>query len=264
MGDVGESSIRKMLWIDFGRAFLSARFVVSVAAGILICYFTRLFCGFPAPAVHMFVYMHDRSMIFLALIAGVLPYSTCFYADFLHGNIRNVLGRADVRGYVFSKSAAAVVSSVAAFLCGKLIFVILYSARHPVCLPGTMDMLPGSLLYGELARQGQYAAFFLLVSMQKALYCGVLCQAVMLVSVWVRNLSVMFSVPVAVFYVVNFHFRNITDAAYLNLTRIFDGITRIWDTDEQNFAYALIVAVVLYLLLFRATLWSMRRKIYHV
>lgn len=264
MRDVEKSSLWRMLQIDFGRAFLSAKFVLSVAAGVAVCYFTRLFCGFPSPAVHMFVYMHDRSQIFLAFIAGILPYCACFYADFLHGNIRNVLGRSDIMGYVLSKSAAAVASSVAAFVCGKLIFVAIYSAGHQVCPPGTLESLPGSTLYLDFAEGGQYFVFFLLPSLQRALYCGVLCQAVMLVSVWVPNLSVMFSVPIAVFYVVNFHFQKIAGTAYLNLSRIFDGTTRIWPADIQNFAYAFTVAAVLYLLLFQATLWSMRRKIYHV
>ncbi len=261
---INKSSILRMVRTDFARAFLSPRFVISVAAGMGVCYFTMLFCGFPGPTVHMFVYMHDKSQIFLALIIGVLPYSACFYADFLHGNIRNVLGRAHMGGYVFSKSAAAVASSVTAFVCGKLIFTAFYSMGHPVCLPGTLDALPGSLLYGNLAEEGHYFTFFLLASLHRALYCGVLCQVVMLVSVWVPNLSVMFSIPVGVFYVVNFHLRNITKAEYLNLSRIFSGTTRVWASDAQNFAYAVAVAAVLYLILFRATLWSMRRKIYHV
>lgn len=264
MGALNNSDIWRMLKIDFERAFLSVRFALSVAIGVSVCYITLLFCGHPGPTIYMFVYMHDRSLIFLALIAGVLPYSACFYEDFLHGNIRNVLGRVDVGGYVFSKSAAAVASSVAAFLMGKLIFIILYSIRHPVCLPGVLDALPGTMLYKGFIEEEQYMIYFLLVSLQKALYCGVLCQAVLLVSVWLQNLSIMFSVPLAVFYVVNFHFRNITDIACLNLARIFDGVTRIWMTDIQNFMYALMAAMLLYLLLFRTTLWSIRRKIYHV
>lgn len=258
-----ESSIWRMLRIDFCRAFLSARFVLSVAAGALVCYLTRLLCGYGSPTVHMFVYMHGKGMIFLALLVGVLPYTACFYADFLHGNLRNVLGRADIGEYVFSKSAAAVVSSVTAFLLGKLVFVSVYSAVHPVCLPGTLDSLPSGMLYLELVKEGRYGAYFLLACLQMALYSGVLCQAVMLVSVWIPNLSVMFSVPVAVFYLLNFHMRSIMDARFLNLTEIFDGITRIWESDLLNFAYALAVAGILYLILFRATLWSMKRRIYH-
>lgn len=264
MGAVRKSSIMRMLGIDCGRAFLSTRFAVSVIMGVLVCYFAMLFCGYRSATVYMFVYMHSKSIVFLALIAGVLPYSACFYSDFLYGNIRNVLGRTDVKRYVLSKSVAAVVSSVAAFLLGKLVFLALYSARYPVCLPQTMETLGDAILYRDIVAKGWYALFFLLDSLQMALYCGVLCQVVMLVSIWTPNLSVMFSVPISVFYVVTFHLRNITDTDFLNFTHIFDGVTRIWEKDMWNFAYALFVAAVLFLLLLRATIWAMRRKMYHV
>ena len=264
MGAVKNSGIGRMLRIDCGRAFLSGRFAVSVIMGVTVCYFAMLFCGYHSPAVHIFVYMHSKSIVFLALIAGVLPYSACFYADFLHGNIRNVLGRADMGQYVFSKSVAAVASSVAAFLLGKLIFVALYSARYPICPPQTMEALKDVILYEDIAAKGWYALFFLLASLQMALYCGVLCQVVMLVSIWIPNLSVMFSIPIGVFYVVTFHFRNIMNADFLNLTCIFDGVTRVWERDIWNFVYALFVAAALFLLLLRATIWAMRRKMYHV
>ena len=80
MGAVKNSGIGRMLRIDCGRAFLSGRFAVSVIMGVTVCYFAMLFCGYHSPAVHIFVYMHSKSIVFLALIAGVLPYSACFYA----------------------------------------------------------------------------------------------------------------------------------------------------------------------------------------
>ena len=108
------------LWVlknDMSRAFLSWRFVASVVLGGAVCFFTLLFCGpFRRDTLYEFVLLHDRSQVFLSNIVCMLAYSLCFYKDFRYGNIRNVAGRIRIPTYVISKTTAALLSVICAFI----------------------------------------------------------------------------------------------------------------------------------------------------
>ena len=153
-------------------------------------------------------------------------------------------------------------STILAFLFGKLIFVWLHSLYNPVCLENTFEKLPGSLLYLDFAKEGKYIFFFLLSGLQKAFYCAILCQIVMLFSIWIQNISAVFSVPIAFFYVAHFYLNNKIKVEYLNFSRVFDGATRIWETDSANFLYSLFLMVICGRILYRITIFSFERKVY--
>jgi len=254
------------LQMDLKRAFLSWRFVVSVVLGGAVCYFTLLFCGpFRRDTLYEYVLLRDRSQVFLAYIAGVLAYSLCFYDDFKYGNIQNVTGRIRIPTYVMSKTIAAVLSAICAFILGKFLFIALYTVNHPICLPDTLNTIPTtSRLYYNLLTEQHYIGFFFITSLQKSLYCGILCQMVMIVSILIPNKAVVFSVPIAVFYVLTFYVNEKTGMSdYLNFSLIFDGYTRIWLKDGISFAYSVVIALICYFILYRLTLWVVRKKVYH-
>ena len=102
---------------DFMRAVLSWKFVISIILGVVICYFTVAFCGnYKSETIHKFIMLHDRSQSFLAYIAGILPYALCIYDDFTCGNIKNVLGRINVKHYILSKNLIAILTTIVAFM----------------------------------------------------------------------------------------------------------------------------------------------------
>lgn len=253
-----------ILRIDLKRAFLSYKFLFSILLGIGICYFTLLFCGnYKSETIHKFVMLHDRSQSFLAYIAGIIAYALCFYEDFLYGNIKNVAGRIRLKEYVFSKTAAAILSTIAAFVLGKLCFAMLYSINNPISRPETLTRLSPSMMYFDLIRSGHYISYFFFTSFQKALYCAVLCQAVMLVSLLIPDKAVVLSLPIAVFYVFHFYINTLMKDDFFNLSRIFDGITKIFDNDWYGLSYAVLIAFILYWCLYRLTLYLVQRKVHH-
>lgn len=143
---------RNLLKLDLCNAVFSWRFFAGIFLGAGICFFTLLFCGnYQSETIHKYVLLHDRAQSFLAYIVGVIPYGMCFYDDIVHGNIRNIIGRIKLKDYIFSKTIAAYISTISAFVCGKLLFVVIHSLYNPVCLSVSFDRLPGSLLYLDLA-----------------------------------------------------------------------------------------------------------------
>ncbi|MCD7752218.1 MAG: hypothetical protein LUI10_10860 [Lachnospiraceae bacterium] len=252
----------KALKMDLKRAFCSWKFPVSVLLGAAVCGFTLLFCThYISSTVHRYVYIHDRSQIFLAYIVGLLPYSTCIYDDFSYGNIRNNLGRVSPKVYVRAKVVAALLSTMAAFILGKLLFVFIHSRFQPVGTADTASGLAGSLLYYNLIVNGKYWFFLVMSSFHKSLYCLVLCMLVLLFSIWIHNLSVMYSVPVAAYYVLTFYVNGHLKADYLNLAMILGGTYGVWGNDVADLVYALAVTALLCYLLYRAILWSIRKKV---
>lgn len=253
----------QIIKVDIVRAFLSWKFVISVVLGILVCYFTLLFCGnYKSDTIHKFIMLHDRSQSFLAYIVGIISYALCFFDDFAYGNIRNIVGRINIKSYIFSKTAVAITSTICAFIMGKLLFVGIYSFNSPICLPETLSRIPSDILYTDLIEKQNYISYFFMTSIHKAFYCAILCQVVMLISIVIPNKAVVFSIPVAVFYVLNFYINSIIGSSAFNFSRIFDGITRIWRNDIFGFCYTLIIALLTYYILYRLTFRVMRKKVY--
>lgn len=248
---------------DMKRAFWSWQFLLSILLGAAVCYFTLQFCeNYRSTTVHKFVLLHDRSQSFLAYIVGILPFALCLYDDFANRNIQNMLGRISLPVYMFSKTCAAISSTILSFVLGKLLFVFVYSLSSPICLPETLNIIPTSILYMSMLENNNYNAFFIMSSLQKALYCAILCQMVMLVSILIPNKAVVFSLPIVVFYVLNFYVNNHINAEYLNFTYIFDGVTRLLEKDSHNFIYASLIALISYCFLYYITLSIMRKKVY--
>lgn len=254
----------KIMKIDMTRAFISFKFLISILGGVGVCYFTLLFCGnYKSETIHKFIMLHDRSQSFLAYIMAITAYALCFYDDFSYGNIKNVVGRVKIKDYVFSKSVAAIFSTIIAFVLGKICFVYIYSMDTPICLPETWDRIPDSIMYMDLIKKGNYLRYFFFTSIHKALYCGILCQVVMLVSILIPNKAVVLCLPMAVFYVCNFYMNNLIKAEFLNYSRIFDGITNIFDNDWYGLAYGIMVACITYCLLYRLTLYFVGKKVHN-
>ena len=259
-----KNNIIMILKNDMTRAFISLKFAISVLLGIGVCYFTLLFCGnYRSTTVHKFIMLHDKSQSFLAYIIAIMAYALCFYDDFLYGNIKNILGRINMKEYVLSKTVAAILSTIAAFVLGKLFFVLLHSIGSPICLPETKDMIPRNIMYIDFIINGHYLSYFFLTSFQKALYCAILCQTVMLVSILISNKAVVFCIPMAVFYVCNFYINYNLGNKFYNYTRIFDGVTRIFEHDWSGLIYAIGLACITYYFLFRLTLYIITRKVHY-
>lgn len=249
---------------DMARAFISFKFIISILLGVGVCYFTLLFCGnYRSSTVHKFIMLHDMSQSFLAYIIAIMSYALCFYDDFLHGNIKNILGRINMKDYVLSKTMAAILSTIAAFVLGKIFFVLLLSVDSPICTAETIDIIPRNIMYIGFIKNGHYLFYFFLTSFQKALYSAVLCQIVMLVSMLVFNKAAVFCIPIAVFYVCNFYINYNLGSKIFNYTRIYDGVTRIFEHDWSGLAYAIGLACVTYYFLYRLTLYIITRKVHY-
>lgn len=248
--------------VDLKRAFLSWKFLFSVVAGTLICYFTLLFCNnLNTETIHTFIYIHDRSQSFLAYIVGIVPYVMCFYDDFSYGNIKNVLGRINVYAYVISKTIVAVFATVMSFGLGKMLFIFLHSLSHPLGTQEMINTLPTIMLFFDYIREGEYLTYLILLIIPRALYCGILCQLAMLVSVLIHNRAIIFSVPIAIYYLLNFYLKNLIQVEKLNFVKIFDGTTKLFANDSTTFGYAMAVAFVTYYIIYQLTVWILKGKI---
>lgn len=255
------------LRIDLKRAFCSWRFLVSVLSGTGVCFFTLLFCGYyKVDTLYAWTLLHDRAQAFLALLVGIIPYSLCFFADFENGNIKNILGRISITTYVVSKAIAVLLSTVCAFILGKMTFVFIFSLKYPIISDpiNTLDILSSKVcLYYRLLVEGHYLIYFFVSAFQKALYCGILSFLVMTVSLLIPNKAVVYSLPIAVFYVLNFYINTKLGVEYLNFSRIFDGVTIIWPYDGLSFVYSVFVAFIVYILLFFAIKKIIWKKVHY-
>lgn len=248
--------------VDIKRAFLTWKFPLSIILGALVCYFTLLFCGnINSDTVHTFLYLHDRSQSFLAYIVGIIPYVMCFYDDFSYGNIKNVLGRIDIYTYTISKTVVAIFSTIFAFGLGKLLFVFLHSLSHPLGTEETINMIATNMLFINFIKDEQYLLYLVLTVLPKALYCAVLCQMAMLVSVLIHNRAIIFTVPIAIYYVLNFYINDVVEIENFNFVHIFSGTAVLFQNDWFTLCYALVVALITHYIIYQLTVWILKGKI---
>ncbi|MDO4292681.1 MAG: hypothetical protein Q4C65_05535 [Eubacteriales bacterium] len=260
----------KILLVDLIRAFCSWRFFVALAAGTAVCFLTLKAAGYDRygdkDAVYAWLLLHDKSISMLSYLVGTMPYALCFYWDFRRGNYKNMLFRTSVNVYVVSKAMSAFCAAFLAFLGGKLLFVFLFTLKYPF-LSGEETLInmgaSYQLFYGFLDNE-QYWCYFLASASLKALYCGILCLCVMLASLVISGAFMLYSIPIAVFYVVNFYLRKLfADTLFLDFMVVFDGNTRIFASEKMGILYAVLTAAVLFAVLSRGMCGLMRRRIYH-
>lgn len=248
--------------VDLKRAFFTWKFSASVILGALVCFFTLLFCGsINSDTVHTFLYIHDKSQSFLAYIVGIIPYVMCFYDDFSYGNIKNVLGRINIHTYTFSKTVAAIISTSSAFGLGKLLFVLIHSLSHPLGTQDTINMIFTNMLFVDFVENEQYLIYLILTIFPRTLYCAILCQIAMLVSILIHNKAIVFTVPIAIYYVLNFYVNDIIGIKNFNFVYIFSGTIRMFQSDWFTICYAIIVALITHYIIYQLTVEILKGKI---
>ena len=259
----------RVIGVDLKRAFISGRFLISILMGIGVCYFTLLFCGFyQVDVYYAWVKLHDKSQSMLAYLVGGLPYALCFYEDFSHGNIKNAAGRIDLKKYTLSKTIAALLAATASFVLAKLAFVFFFSLQYPMrsSIYDSIQMTGADyFLYFQFLKKGYDILYYFVVSLHRGLYCAVLCQLVMMVSLLIPNKAVIFSLPMTVFYVFNFYIANKAGQnGPFNITHIFNGDIKLWPQDWMGFLYAFLTAMFFFWMIYHMTVWTLQRKIYEV
>ncbi len=246
------------------RVICTKEFIVSCMLGVVACVITLSMCGtYLGETIHKFMIMEDKSVSFLSYIIAILPCASCIYDDMKNKNIYSVLGRISMKQYLMSKVITAVLVSIVVFMIGKMVFIVGYSIFLPMGLPNSYEKIP-LVLYGELIREGHFFSYMFLVSLQRALYSGVLCLIVIVLSIFIPNKSLMYSVPIAIFYVANYDLKEWIQIDFINYPLIYHGTEIVFSSSSMNFLYAVLLAVLTYVILYCVAYKALHSKIHGV
>lgn len=254
--------------IDFKRAFYSYHFLIAVLGVAISCFATIPFIGYyQVDVVYVWLKIHTKSQSMLTFLFALYPFALCFYHDFEYKNIHNIIGMISINLYGLSKISIGILSSCIAYMLGKLFFVLILSMELPFSNPsmGTIDNMKGSgFLFFSLLEQDKFIDYFILSSLLQGLCAGVLMLVALLLSLFIFEKAVIFSIPIGIFYILNNYLRNgLGLPMYFDIYQIFGGIETIWNSDIISFLYGVFCAMVLWIILGYWIIRKLKKRIYY-
>ncbi len=258
----------RVMLIDIKRAFCSYTFLIAVLGVVLSCFATIPVIGiYQIDVVYVWLRIHSKSQTLLAFLFAMFPYGLCFYQDFSHKNIQNVMARISVSTYAVNKVIASIISCIVAFVAGKLLFALFLSTSLPLSNPqyhtiSDMDN-SGYILYSFLA-EGKIWTYFFLVALLQGICAGILITLALLVSLYIQEKAIIFTVPIGAYYIINAYIiHGLGFPVYFNINQIYGGIETVWNKDSLSYAYAVGLALLLWILLGMAIIRKLKRRIYY-
>lgn len=172
------------LKIEFKRALLNYRFLLSLIIGIAICYYglTGFYTGdeYQSPSsinnsyLAWFTAMYQGGKSFFILIAPIiciLPFSDSFLKDMKSGYLKSILNRTSFNNYIYSKIIVNGLIGGIALSLPTIIIFILCANKYPMTLHLIYPESGGPPVPTEFYPEGIFANNYALHPFNYIIFC---------------------------------------------------------------------------------------------
>lgn len=234
--------------MDLYRALISKKFVAGIVGVCLILLFGCRGESFKNSSVlHLFWWSFYGIQYVFAMILCALPYARSFCEDLEYGYIRQMLIRGKLNRYCISKTAVIGISSILTMWLGSLLFAAVLRIYMPWIDP-TESVYLSAVRSGSFHRVlegGHYYAYFSLFAIQSGLLMVILSLFSAWLSLYIKNRLLTLALPIICYYFVSQMTNEMFQGTeYMNLSFIFGGTHRIFDSDIKSFIYAVLFTCV--------------------
>ncbi len=256
--------LRRYIAIDMKRAFCSWKIIVSILGVCLVMGIASLETRIWQLSVLNSYYYVIYSMPFLlTLIFTTFAFGHCFCEDIEHAYIRFQVIRGSLRAYVISKVIVIALSAVFTMMMGMLLFVLVLRMNFPWIdlTEGTFETLSEYGAFRLFLKNGNYIVYYLFCGIQYGLLAAVLAVAAALFSLLYHDVLFVLSVPLIVWYLIQYYSDLLPQYEQLNPNAVYDISCNVWDHDWLSFAYAWGVSVLAIVLLGAAIYQMIKRQV---
>ena len=228
---------------DLKRAFFSIRFLIG-GLGVMFALFYSLHRMSDYPSVYT-AYMSALYFIpfSLTLMFCAVPFAASFLEDIKHKYIQLLIMRGSLKKYTLSKIAMIYISSVAAMVCGVMLFAAFVRLRAPWVLED--EYLYADILTTVFWKNGHHLLFFAIHSFFMVLMAGNLTILSAYVSLFWQEELLAVAFPFLAYYLMVYYKNGLfIDVIWLNIEQIFNVSYNVWNDPLYSLLWPLIVSLV--------------------
>lgn len=238
------------------------RYLLGIALGILSCEIAlRISCNYRSPAISMFAFLHSRAYIFLSMLLCMLPAAFEYYEDIKEGNVRNVLSRIPLEDYIHVKTWSASMTTWLSYMIIKIAFFGSYGMVY-----GFADTVESEILLDlwiPIYNQGHFILYLIMATAFSGLLPVLIVNVVLCVSVWIPNMSVIFSTPIILFYLGGVLLETVFEnQEWTNYASLFCGSWVLFGSRVLHVAFTTLFVLLGCIVAKFMTRWAWRRRIY--
>lgn len=251
--------------IDFERAFLSTRFVISfigIAAVLFWCCLDTVIIG--NSVLHLIWWSTYSMQFVLVMIFCAIPYTGSFCEDLENLYCYPQLLRGKLSSYCISKVGIIALSSIITMVIGMFLFTLLLKMYIPwVDSAGSVyQSAIRSGAFHTLLINKNYYLYIFFFSVQYGILTAILSLISAYISLFIANKLLVLSIPVMAFYTLTQYSTDIFgDNSKMDLTAIYGGRSNVFQNDFSSFLYAIILGIVSIVILGRLIYVKMRRRV---
>lgn len=242
----------RYLILDMKRAFISWKFLGGIAGVFLVLGFAALETKqWHISVLNAFSLIVYSMPFLLTLIFTTFVFGQCFCEDIAHRYIRLLIIRGNIKTYVLSKVITIFFSSMITMTVGIFLFVLVLHVKYPwINLEeSTYEalLMDGSFRY--FLSNKNFLLYFFSCGVQYGLLAGLMSVFAALFSLIYHDTLFVLSIPLVLWYCIQYYGAALFSSAKLNLNFIYDIQYNVWDNDICSFLYACFVAAVIGMLL---------------
>lgn len=190
-------------------------------------------------------------------------YSDALCADCEKKFYRLLYIRGNRKKYLTSKIMTCFAAACGAMTLGFLLFCFVLSFKYPPIISGGDYNYTYMQSYGHLLQVGKYFTYYFLIGFQFGLLVGILATAGMVVTAFLTNRLLAYSVPLFIYYAIINLFSGLGEEnKYLQLHLIFKAChSKPWKNDIFCFGWVVLLTLFLLLLMRIIIFVGMDRRI---
>lgn len=191
----------KYLFSDMKRAFFSWKFFVAVFGTVMVfCFFEQK----PSeiyPIVNAYHSNIYAIHMLLCLVFCILPYGDGMCQDVEYRFYQSLIIRGNTLDYVLSKVFTVFLSSGMVMVLGTVFYILIIRIQYPEAAwaMGTYE----GMAFDEFISNEMYGVYILLCSLKMGCLTGILGMVGTVVSMYIANRLMVFSLPIISFYMLN-------------------------------------------------------------
>lgn len=193
--------MRGYLFSDMKRAFLSWKFLMAVFGTVLVFCFFEQKPSLTYPVINAYHGNIYGIHMLLCFVLCMLPYGDGMCHDVEYRFYQTLIIRGKNLAYVLSKAFAVFLSSGMVMVLGTIFYILIIRIQYPEAA-WSMGTYEG-MAFDEFISNEMYGVYILLCSLKMGCLTGILGMVGTVVSMYIANRLLVFSLPIISFYMLN-------------------------------------------------------------
>lgn len=235
---------------DHLRCKKSCRYLIGIGGVFFTLLFAHIDNQYSKKSVlFMAQYVMDGIPFFMCMIFGIFAFSDSICEDIKTNYYRLAILRGDIKEYCNGRTATIFFSAFLSLIVGFLLFIFFLKLNFP--WKAENDSVYRAMIrsgaFRTILKGEHYVLYYAAVGLKLGILAGNLALFSALLSLYVKNRLLVYSVPVISFYfLANATYQLPVSLWWMDLYKIYISSYNVWNNDTMSFIWALLIGGILF------------------